>query len=340
MEQCAYDDWRAPLLPGTRPGGEGPLPPMPPGAVITRPPSGGGPLASTSPSVLRPPVVALGKFDALHRGHAALVTGAAALGGSPWLVSFSGMAEVLGWPPRAPLVAPTDRGRVLAGWGEGLLLKGSAPAPRERTIPFAAVRSLSPEGFVAALAADLGAAGVVVGQGYRFGHRAAGDTAALAALGSAAGLTVVVLPLVPQEEGEGQAAPAAVSSSAVRAALAAGDTAAVAALLGRRHRVVGRVPGTALAKAAAAGSPPIPLLLPAGGLANEAPGVGVYGGVAVAVGSGGEGGGVAAAPLIPVGAATVEVLPGGRGLEVVLEAGEWPPAAVGAAGTASVALDF
>ena len=36
----------------------------------------------------------------------------------PWLLSFSGMAEVLGWEPRRPLVAPCDRARVLAtlGW--------------------------------------------------------------------------------------------------------------------------------------------------------------------------------------------------------------------------------
>ena len=47
----------------------------------------------------RPPVVALGKFDALHRGHRALAAEAAAMGGQPWLVSFSGMAEVLGMCP-------------------------------------------------------------------------------------------------------------------------------------------------------------------------------------------------------------------------------------------------
>ena len=49
----------------------------------------------------RPPVVALGKFDALHRGHRALAAEAAAMGGQPWLVSFSGMAEVLGVCHRA-----------------------------------------------------------------------------------------------------------------------------------------------------------------------------------------------------------------------------------------------
>lgn len=62
-------------------------------------------------------VVALGKFDALHLGHKALATRAALqLGGIPCLLSFSGMAEVLGWPARMPLVAHCDRDRVLRSW--------------------------------------------------------------------------------------------------------------------------------------------------------------------------------------------------------------------------------
>lgn len=41
-------------------------------------------------------VVALGKFDALHRGHRLLVEQAASMGDAPWLISFSGMAQELG----------------------------------------------------------------------------------------------------------------------------------------------------------------------------------------------------------------------------------------------------
>ena len=82
-----------------------------------------------------PPIVALGKFDALHRGHRELAAAAARLGGAPWLVSFSGIAEVLGWPARLPLVAPCDRARVLATWAPHC---GGA-TPRECSIPFAEV---------------------------------------------------------------------------------------------------------------------------------------------------------------------------------------------------------
>jgi hypothetical protein len=81
-------------------------------------------------------MVALGKFDALHRGHRALAAAAAQLGGAPWLVSFSGMAAVLGWPERLPLVAPCDRARVLASWAPHC----GGQLPRECAIPFAEVR--------------------------------------------------------------------------------------------------------------------------------------------------------------------------------------------------------
>ena len=67
------------------------------------------------------------------------------------MVSFSGMADVLGWPKRPPLVADADRQSVLASWASHC---GSL-VPCQRFIPFAEVRSLSPEEFVHVLAHDL-----------------------------------------------------------------------------------------------------------------------------------------------------------------------------------------
>ena len=109
--------------------------------------------------------VALGKFDGMHQGHRLLAERAAASGAHPHLLSFSGMAEVLGWPARLPLVAPSDRTRVLASWTS--FCQGRTP--RQRYIPFSMVRNLSPEEFVKVLAEDLQVSGVVVGQNYRFG---------------------------------------------------------------------------------------------------------------------------------------------------------------------------
>ena len=80
-----------------------------------------------------------------------LASTAAELGGQPWLVSFSGMADVLGWPKRPPLVADADRAVVLASWAPYC----GGIAPCQRFIPFGEVRNLSPEDFVRVLAHDL-----------------------------------------------------------------------------------------------------------------------------------------------------------------------------------------
>jgi hypothetical protein len=110
--------------------------------------------------------VALGKFDAMHIGHRELARRAAELGGQPYLLSFSGIAQVLGWPPRLPLVGTCDRPRVLQAWAP--LCAGRAP--RQLNIPFAGIRSLPAEEFVRVLAQELRVAGVVVGRNYRFGE--------------------------------------------------------------------------------------------------------------------------------------------------------------------------
>jgi riboflavin kinase/FMN adenylyltransferase len=165
--------------------------------------------------------LAIGKFDALHRGHRALADQAARLG-EPALLTFAGMAAVLGWSPRPPLVAPGDRGRVLGEWGV-----------RELSLPFAEIRPLDPAAFLRRLAA-LGADALVVGDDFRFGRDRAAGVAELPALAAASGLRWAVVPAVHIDG-------AAVSSSRVRAALAAGDVALAQRLLGRPHRLCATV---------------------------------------------------------------------------------------------------
>jgi riboflavin kinase/FMN adenylyltransferase len=75
---------------------------------------------------------------------------------------------------------------------------------------------------------------VVVGENFRFGHKAAGDPALLATLAGPRGIEVVAVPL--HADG-GQV----VSSTRVRAELAEGDVAAAAASLGRPYAVEGTV---------------------------------------------------------------------------------------------------
>lgn len=167
--------------------------------------------------------VALGKFDAVHKGHGALAAVASAASNSAWLLTFHGMAEVLGWERRLPLIAPELRTSVLQGYGV-----------RERSLPFADIRSLAPDEFVDLLANVLSVKTVVCGANYRFGYRAAGDARLLQALGKDAGLRIEVVDLLSDGTGTTEV----VSSTAVRESLARGDVDAAARYLGRRHAVV------------------------------------------------------------------------------------------------------
>lgn len=201
---------------------------------------------------------AIGKFDALHRGHYALVERAATLG-TPCLLGFRGMAQELGWGERKPLIAPTDRTRVLKDWSLAL-----GTTVDERELPFADIRGMSPGEFVAHLRKAHDATAVVVGEDFRFGRDRGGDAAALRTLAEANGFkAAVVAPVLHADE--------PVSSSRVRAALTAGDVVMARALLGRPHRLIGTVV-RGDGRGRKLGIPTANL----GGCANQEPAAGVY----------------------------------------------------------------
>jgi riboflavin kinase/FMN adenylyltransferase len=75
---------------------------------------------------------------------------------------------------------------------------------------------------------------VVVGDNFRFGHRAAGDVPLLERLGRTFGFAVEGAPLVAE-------AGTVFSSTYIRSCVDAGDVGAAAAALGRPHRVEGVV---------------------------------------------------------------------------------------------------
>ncbi|XP_010521952.1 PREDICTED: FAD synthetase 2, chloroplastic [Tarenaya hassleriana] len=188
-------------------------------------------------------IVALGKFDALHIGHRELVIQASRIG-TPYLLSFVGMAEVLGWEPRVPIVAKCDRKRVLSSWASYC---GNI-TPVEFQIEFSSVRHLSPREFVEKLTSELGVCGVVAGENYRFGYRASGDTAELVRLCGEYGIGAYVINSVMDKnqysrgsETEDREDRGQVSSTRVRHALALGDMEYVTELLGRPHRLISRV---------------------------------------------------------------------------------------------------
>ncbi|KAK2984289.1 hypothetical protein RJ640_003848 [Escallonia rubra] len=114
-----------------------------------------------------------------------------------------------------------------------------------RQVEFSKVRSLTPRQFVEKLSKELGVRGVVAGENYRFGYRAAGDASDLVKLCKEYGLGAYIInPVMDKSQDSGDIDPSGskergqVSSTRVRYALAKGDMKYVTELLGRQHRLM------------------------------------------------------------------------------------------------------
>ena len=176
--------------------------------------------------------VAIGNFDGVHLGHQALIRAAAthgaASGAKRVVLTFDPhpreFLDPAGAPPR--LMRVTEKCLALEALGVERLVVMRFD---ER------LRQLEPGEFIRRVLVDaLRARHVVVGEGFRFGRGRAGTVTSLRAAGAAAGFEVLTVPAV-ELDGE------PVSSTRVRAALAAGDLATAGRLLGRRYALCGRV---------------------------------------------------------------------------------------------------
>ena len=182
---------------------------------------GGGPVGLT-----------IGNFDGVHRGHHAmlqtLVAKSRALGLPSCVLTFEPH-------PReffAPAAAPTR----LARLREKLELIAEAGVDRVHILRFdARLAALDAARFIDdVLLGGLGARWLLVGRDFRFGARRSGDFALLEAAAARSGFGLEAMPEV-MNSGE------RVSSSGVRAALAAGNLKRAARLLGREYTMSGRV---------------------------------------------------------------------------------------------------
>ena len=177
-------------------------------------------------------VVTIGEFDGVHCGHQSIVARAAELGrerGLPVVVvTFDPHPDEVIRPGTHPPLLSSARRRA------GLLADCGADAVC--VLPFTLEFSrLDPDEFVRAVLVErLHAAAVVVGEDFRFGHKAAGDVQLIAKLGEKYEYTTEGLPLLDRDG-------VTISSTAIRELLAAGDVAGAAKLLGRPHRVEGIV---------------------------------------------------------------------------------------------------
>ncbi len=176
--------------------------------------------------------VTIGVFDGVHRGHQRIVARAAeaaAAHGLPLVVvTFDPHPDEVVRPGSHPPLLCTVRRRAQ--------LMAELGADAVCVLPFTLDFSrLGPDEFVRVVLAErLHARWVVVGENFRFGHRAAGDVALLTELGDKYDFTAEGVPLLTEDG-------VRISSSLIRERLAAGDVAGAARALGRPHRVEGVV---------------------------------------------------------------------------------------------------
>ena len=187
--------------------------------------------------------VTIGAYDGVHVGHRQLLDllrkQADALGVPAAVVTFDRHPATVIRPESAPLLLTDNEQKLelLASCGVDLTVVVRFDAARANE---------TAEDFVdEVLCGALGAKAVVVGEDFHFGHGRSGDVELLRRLGALKGFSVVGVALSATDpEGGGETAAErvdVVSSTRIRALLAAGDVAGAARLLGRAHEVRGEV---------------------------------------------------------------------------------------------------
>ncbi len=182
------------------------------------------------PAEARGASVALGNFDGMHLGHAAVIHAArAARPDAPLAaLTFEPHPRAFFRPDDPPfrLTLAAERARLLAALGVELLFE--MPFDREFSL-------ISAEDFVAeVLHGGLGARHLACGPDFAFGHRKGGDAALLA--GRAGALDIGVSVVTPVADAAGP-----ISSSRIRRALQDGYPEHAATGLGRPWAVTGIV---------------------------------------------------------------------------------------------------
>jgi riboflavin kinase/FMN adenylyltransferase len=175
-----------------------------------------------------PSVAAIGNFDGVHLGHqeilSAAVVEARSLGARAVAVTFD--------PHPDQFLRPSEAPRLLTLIRERLRLLSATGIDAAVVLPFdAALASLPAREFARGVLVDaLGVRGVHEGGNFRFGHHAEAGVAELEAFGAEFGFAVHIHAPVKAHGLE-------VSSSAIRACIAAGDVTRARWMLGRPFAV-------------------------------------------------------------------------------------------------------
>jgi riboflavin kinase/FMN adenylyltransferase len=176
--------------------------------------------------------VTIGVFDGIHRGHQAIIGEAVRLAGERGVPSVL----ITFVPHPSEVVRPGSHPPVLTSIVRRAELVADLGVDVFCALPFTLDFSrMAPDEFVhQALVERLHASAVVVGENFRFGHKAAGDVALLERLGRRFGFTAHGVPLLTEDG-------TPLSATYVRSCVQAGDVGTAAAVLGRPHRVDGVV---------------------------------------------------------------------------------------------------
>lgn len=216
-------------------------------------------------------VVTIGNFDGVHRGHRVLlrraVTAAAEAEVRSVAVTFHPHPAAILRPGTEPLAIQSldERVRDLLALGLDLVL----------VLPFTtSLSSLGPDVFLEKVLVErLAAIKVIVGANFRFGHKAVGDVITLSEAGERYGFATEAVTLLELDGSP-------ISSSEVRARIAAGDLAWVNRALDRPFSLSGEVV-RGDARGQTIGFPTANVEVPAG---RVLPANGVYAGYATVAG--------------------------------------------------------
>jgi riboflavin kinase/FMN adenylyltransferase len=199
-----------------------------------------------TPGDLGRTVVTVGMYDGVHRGHQKLIGAAVARARAMrrpcLLLTFD--------PHPAEVVRPGSHPAILTSMDRKAELVAELGVDAMCVLPFTPEFSrLSPETFThTVLVEQLHAAQVVVGENFTYGHRATGNVETLTAQGRRFGFAVegvalanVSMEVDSSDEDDDGTDVVTISSTYVRACVAAGDMVSAARALGRPHRVDGVV---------------------------------------------------------------------------------------------------
>jgi riboflavin kinase/FMN adenylyltransferase len=181
---------------------------------------------------LRNPVLTIGNFDGVHRGHLALFERvkerALAIGGKAVVLTFD--------PHPLKVMSPQDAPPLITSTQQKLELIGASGIDVLVCIPFTrAFSRISARDFVrGCLVGRIGVREIVVGYDYSFGHRREGNIDLLREMGTEHGFQVHAIDQIRIDD-------TPVSSTVIRRRVQSGDIRAASELLGRDYQLRGAV---------------------------------------------------------------------------------------------------